>query len=151
MSVISNEMAEYCGKEFGFDYELLSENVVLLRINGKNYTIRLESNDETDYSLVNNARNYNLTCKSELDIIKEKYIGPDKSRFKDKVISPMPGAVVKINVKDGMEVNKGDVLLVLEAMKMENTVTAPAAGRVESIEVESGGQVRRGETLIVLA
>ena len=47
-------------------------------------------------------------------------------------------------------IEAGQVMMVLEAMKMENNVTAPAAGRVESVEVGQGGQVRRGQTLVVL-
>ena len=150
MTVFSNEKAEYDGKEFDFDYELLSENVALLRIDGKNHIVRLESNEETDYALVSNAKKYNVSCKSELDIIKEKYIGPDKSRFKDKVISPMPGAVVKINVTEGAEVSKGDVLLVLEAMKMENEIKAESDCLVKSINISEKSSVDKGQLLITL-
>ena len=150
MTVFSNEKAEFDGKEFEFDYEFLSENVALLRIEGKNHTIRLESNEDTDYSLVSNASRYGVSCKSELDVIKEKYIGSDKSRFKDKVVSPMPGAVVKINVSEGMEVNNGDVLLVLEAMKMENEIKVSSDCIVKSIHVEEKNSVDKGQLLITL-
>ncbi|HEY6608576.1 MAG TPA: acetyl-CoA carboxylase biotin carboxyl carrier protein subunit, partial [Candidatus Limnocylindria bacterium] len=51
----------------------------------------------------------------------------------------------------GQEVEAGQVLVVLEAMKMENTVPAPSAGRVERVLVERGAQVRRGETLVELS
>jgi biotin carboxyl carrier protein len=150
MTVFSNEKAEYDGKEFEFDYELLSENVVLMRIEGKNHIVRLESNEETDYDLISNASKYKVSCKSELDVIKEKYIGSDKSRFKDKVVSPMPGAVVKINVSEGMEVNSGDVLLVLEAMKMENEIKVSSDCIVKSIHIKEKNSVDKGQLLITL-
>ena len=150
MTVHSNEKGEYDGKEFDFSYELLSENIALLRIEGKNHTVRLESNGETDYNIVSDARQYNVTCKSELDIIKEKYIGADKSRFNGKVISPMPGAVVKINVEEGAKVKTGDVLLVLEAMKMENEIKAGTDCTVKTIHVGEKNSVDKGQLLITL-
>lgn len=150
MTVFSNERAEYGGSEFDFSYELLSENVVLLRIEGKNHIVRLDSNEETDYSIVSNAIKYNVSCKSERDIIKEKYIGPDKSRFNDKVVSPMPGAVVKINVAEGAEVKTGDVLLVLEAMKMENEIKVATDCIVKSIHVGEKNSVDKGQLLVTL-
>lgn len=67
------------------------------------------------------------------------------------VTAPMPGSVLAIRVKPGEVVEAGQVLLVLEAMKMENGVPAPGAGQVARILVAPGAQVQRGETLIELA
>ena len=69
----------------------------------------------------------------------------------DVIRAPMPGAVIEVRVAAGAEVAAGQILLVLEAMKMENTVSAPAAGRVEQVLVKAGQQVQRGEPLIELA
>lgn len=67
-----------------------------------------------------------------------------------KVTSPMPGTVLKINTEQGAKVKSGDVLLILEAMKMENEITAPSDGTVAAICVEKGGRVNSGDTLIIL-
>ncbi|OLR64954.1 biotin/lipoyl-containing protein [Peptoniphilus porci] len=56
------------------------------------------------------------------------------------VISPMPGTILKINVKDGDTVGEGDVILILEAMKMENEIVAPCAGKV-TLNVKAGETV----------
>jgi len=68
-----------------------------------------------------------------------------------RVVAPMPGTVLAVRVREGDQVEAGQVLVVLEAMKMENTVPAPGSGRVERVLVEVGQQVRRGETLVELA
>lgn len=150
MTVFSNTKAEYDGEEFEFDYELLSEDVAVLRINGKNHTVSLGSMEETKQEIKANARRYNVECKSELDIIKEKYISSDSGKFKDKVASPMPGAVVKINSVEGAEVKAGEVLLVLEAMKMENEIKAEADCIVKTIHVKEKASVDKGQLLITL-
>ena len=64
------------------------------------------------------------------------------------VTSPMPGTIVKINVKPGDSVKKGDVFLVLEAMKMENDITAPADCIVTSVNVNQGASVATGDVLL---
>ncbi len=66
------------------------------------------------------------------------------------VVSQMTGRIVRIDVKTGDTVNEGDVLLVIEAMKMENEITAPVGGTVKEIDVNVGARVSEGDTLLVI-
>lgn len=67
------------------------------------------------------------------------------------VKSPMPGNILKINVSQGQQVAEGDVLLVLEAMKMENEVVATKSGTVAQIVTAKGAVVETGAPLVVIA
>ena len=67
-----------------------------------------------------------------------------------KVKAPMPGNIMKVNVGVGDTVKKGDVLCVLEAMKMENDISAPADGTVASVNVQKGASVQSEEVIITL-
>ena len=67
------------------------------------------------------------------------------------VKSPMPGNILKINIQPGQKVNEGDVLIVLEAMKMENDIVAPKTGTVAQIAVSKGQVVETGTPLLVIA
>lgn len=67
-----------------------------------------------------------------------------------KVASPMPGKILDVKTKVGDAVKKGQVLLILEAMKMENEVVAPEDGTIASIDVTVGASVESGDTLATL-
>ncbi len=67
-----------------------------------------------------------------------------------KVVAPMPGTIMKVNVSTGATVKKGDVLCVLEAMKMENDICAPQDGTVASVNVQKGASVNTDEVLVTL-
>ena len=62
----------------------------------------------------------------------------------------MPGNILKVNVSAGQAVKEGQVLLVLEAMKMENEIMAPKAGTVAQVLVSKGSTVNTGDTMVVL-
>jgi pyruvate carboxylase subunit B len=64
--------------------------------------------------------------------------------------APMPGMIIRYEVKEGDAVNEGDVVLILEAMKMENSITAPVAGTVLSIAFKNGDSIQKGDTLAVI-
>ena len=68
----------------------------------------------------------------------------------EAVPAPMPGTIVKVNVTAGQAVKAGDVLCVLEAMKMENDITAPKAGTVTQVVAAKGASVSTGDALIVI-
>lgn len=63
---------------------------------------------------------------------------------------PMPGTILSVNVQAGAQVKKGDILLVLEAMKMENEIMAPRDGVVAGVAVSKGSTVNTGDTLVTL-
>ena len=67
------------------------------------------------------------------------------------VSAPMPGTIVKVNVEAGHAVKSGDVLVVLEAMKMENEIMAPRDGTVRQVVTQKGAKVDTGSPLVVLA
>lgn len=68
----------------------------------------------------------------------------------EKISSPMPGTILSVNVSNGSAVKKGDVLMILEAMKMENEIMAPCDGTVASVSVTKGASVNTGDLLCVI-
>ncbi|TCT15008.1 biotin-dependent enzyme [Natranaerovirga pectinivora] len=67
-----------------------------------------------------------------------------------KVIAPMPGKIIDVKVSQGQQVNKGDVVAILEAMKMENEVVASESGTVASINVNKGQAIESGDIIVTL-
>ena len=68
----------------------------------------------------------------------------------EKVTAPMPGTILDIKVSQGATVKKGDVLLILEAMKMENEIMSPCDGTVKQIVAGKGASVNSGDSLIII-
>ncbi|WP_213973835.1 biotin/lipoyl-containing protein [Tepidanaerobacter acetatoxydans] len=66
---------------------------------------------------------------------------------KQKITSPMPGTIMSINKKPGDKIQKGDVIMILEAMKMENEIIAPEDGVITSIDTSEGASVNTGDIL----
>ena len=69
----------------------------------------------------------------------------------DTVEAPMPGTIVNVLVKEGQKVNAGDVVVIIEAMKMENEIMAPKNGTITQVVTQQGAKVETGTPLIVIA
>ena len=69
----------------------------------------------------------------------------------ESVNAPMPGNILKVNVTAGQAVKEGDLLVVLEAMKMENEIFAPKSGSVAQVVTSKGASVNTGDVLVVIA
>ena len=158
IEILDDKTFLYKGATLEYDIKYLSESIISLRINGNNYIAKVEKNmdsednhSDTVFNVDINSEAFNVECKSELDVLTEKFSkGKSDSKFKNDVLSPMPGAIVKLNVKEGDLVKKGDVLLVLEAMKMENEIKATRDCRVKKVFAEEKSSVDKGQILIKL-
>ena len=67
-----------------------------------------------------------------------------------KINSPMPGNILSVKASAGQAVKKGDVLMILEAMKMENEICAPQDGTIASVQVAAGDSVESGDVLVTM-
>ena len=79
-----------------------------------------------------------------------RFIDPADAIPSGSLLAPMPGTVVRVAVVEGDEVGAGDVVLVLEAMKMQHTIAAPSAGRVATLNAQPGQQVASGDVLAIV-
>ncbi len=105
--------------------------------------------DQKSFHLLVNDRSYHITIQDEFDQLVAR-LGLSKSSVQqvNRVTAPMPGLVLEVAVKAGQEVEKGDALLILEAMKMENVIKSAGAGIVKAIHIEKGKAVEKGELLV---
>lgn len=101
------------------------------------------------YTVEVNHNSYTVEIANELDIlIKEMGFEVGKTKQINAIKAPMPGLILEINVSVGQEVKEGDNLLILEAMKMENSFASPRDGVIKSIAVAKGDAVDKGQLLI---
>lgn len=132
------------------------------KINDNSYNVRIVSQEDNTIGLEVNGTSYEVKMATEITKPKtptlvraasQRPAEPLKvapSSGKQKIVSPIPGIVLSIDVKVGDTIKIGDRLLVLEAMKMENNITAEKAGKISAIHVSKGQQVLQSELLIEL-
>jgi len=135
-----------------FDMNLAKQGSVHHVIhNNRSYTIELAHFNKEDKSCVLKVNNQELKVSIEdrFDLLLHKLGMDNMSNQKvNEVKAPMPGLLLNVMVKPGNQVFKGDNLLVLEAMKMENIIKSPTDGIVKSIEVEQSNAVDKNQVLI---
>ena len=119
-----------------------------ISVNGKQYEVDVEeiSGDES----VTPSKNTGSAPAKNTEPPKQKVSSTSGNTGSEKITAPMPGTILKINVEVGAEVKSGDVLCVLEAMKMENDITAPRDGKVASVNAGKGASVNAGDILVSL-
>lgn len=118
---------------------------------GKSYKAELENADfeSKTMTLKINGSNYEVELKDKFDLLLEKLGMNDLASSKvNDIKAPMPGLIFSIKIKEGDEVKKGDAIMILEAMKMENVLKSPGDGVVKAIKVKKGDSVEKNEVLV---
>ena len=140
------------------DIDGMAFNAQTAQVNGNQLKLKINGRSETAYCSVNaenktivNLHGLNFIC-SRHDQLDETFDYSKGKLYNDQkaLTSPMPGKVIKINVKEGDEVKKGSVMIVVEAMKMENNIVAAEDARVKKILVKQDEMVDNKMQLIEL-
>lgn len=135
------------------DAAQITESKFHLLENNQSYNIQvIESNFAAKtITLEVNGNTYEVYIKDSHDALAKKlgFASTNSLKFKE-VKAPMPGLIVEILVELGQEIQKGDKLLVLEAMKMENVLLAEGEGIIKSVNFSKGTAVDKGEVIIEL-
>lgn len=139
------------GNELQIDQIDLGSGHAHILYQNKSYRMELVSEDRLEKTSVIkvNGRLYKVAIEDQYDVLL-KQLGFDNAK-QNKVLeikAPMPGLVLNVIVEAGQEVNKGDNLIVLEAMKMENIIKSPSSGTVKKILVTKGDKVEKNEIMI---
>jgi len=138
-----NELRVSLGKKnHCVSYEFLSEDEILLSIDGKIHSVVFHSN-MTFHSVFINGKSYKVEKKSTHQILGNRNIEQKKQNVK----TSMPGKIIKVLVREGESVQKGEAVLILEAMKMQNEIKSPQSGQIVCIVPQEGESVETGALL----
>ncbi len=139
------------GKTIQWDIQWIDDRKIHLIAGNKSFEAELIFFDKLTKSIQIRLGNKtaNLQLKDKFDLLLEK-LGMDDTTsgiLKD-IKAPMPGLILDLKVKTGDEVKKGDVVLILEAMKMENIIKSPGDGIVKNVKVSLRQSVEKNQILI---
>jgi biotin carboxyl carrier protein len=134
LDVIQNSDSEF---HILKDNKSFNATIVDADFNQKKYTVNI------------NNTSYTVDIANNLDLlIKEMGFSLGSTKKVNAIKAPMPGLILEINVKIGDEVREGDTLVILEAMKMENSIASPRDGRIKSISVQKTEAVEKNQLLV---
>ncbi len=133
------------GETFDIDVEYLSSEEYLLKIDGKVYDVIVSPNSDS-YAVCINGKNIHVGKKSPFRLPGGKGSRSERREVK----TSMPGRIIEVLVQEGDEVEEGQAVLILEAMKMQNEIKSPQPGKIACLGPKTGDSVAAGALLFVI-
>jgi biotin carboxyl carrier protein len=137
------------GHEFLVDGKKTGRTNYSLILDNRSFEVEVDSKDD-EYRVLVDGRNYHVRLTDERRMLAGGGQPVVQLQGRQRVSVPMPGKVIAVLVAEGDKVEKGQGLVIVEAMKMENEVHSPIAGEVQGIHVKPGDTVDAGAVLVVV-
>jgi biotin carboxyl carrier protein len=136
------------GQPVTLDAVITRQNVLSLLMDGKSYEIKREVSPADLHLWVGSTR-YEAEIRDPRSLRSRRAEAESADGVK-KIVAPMPGKVVRILAREGTQVQAGQGVIVVEAMKMQNELKSPKQGMVQKVEVAEGAAVNAGDVLMIV-
>ncbi|MBP5364684.1 MAG: biotin/lipoyl-binding protein [Bacteroidales bacterium] len=146
-----NNRYEYSTKGQKLKVEFIEEadGFLLISCEGVRYPVEIASVRQNEYEVLVNGVSYTFSIETPFSLKRRQILAAQKPvNESEEIHAPMPGKIVNVLVAAGQEVQPGDAILVLEAMKMQNTLTATSKGTISKIDVKIGQTVSKDDLLV---
>ena len=150
----------HLNEEVSISYKLGRDNIFCLNDSFSAYVhdcyqdgIDIEINNRRNFSMITSSKNQIIVNMPFGDVNLElipKFHIPEEKIVEGSLVAPMPGKVIDLKVKKGSKVKSGDTLVILEAMKMEQSIKASKDGVIDEVFISKGDQVENGAVLMVM-
>ena len=137
------------GKIYEDDYNMGGDSIHSIIIDHHSHGVQISPSSNNSYTIMNKGELYQIELQGEMEKIHNARAGTE-AVGRQVVQAPMPGVILKIYVKKGDEVKRGDPLCVLVAMKMENEIRSVTDGVVKEVFVEDGMKVGLNDRIMVI-
>jgi len=137
------------GSEFLLDGKKTGRTNYSLIVDNRSFEVDIDVSED-DYRVLVDGRNYHIHLLDERRMRLGGLQAGIELQGRQRVSVPMPGKVIAVLVSDGDKVERGQGLVIVEAMKMENEVRSPIAGEVKEVKVKAGDSLEAGATLLVV-
>ncbi|MBP5637465.1 MAG: biotin/lipoyl-binding protein [Bacteroidales bacterium] len=135
------------GKQYNVAVGEADGKLLPVNVNGKDYSVELEGDLSTSLEMTKAA---SAPAAAPAPAAAVPAAKPAAGGAQEKVVSPLPGVIIEVSVKEGQAVKAGQKVAVLEAMKMENEISAPKDGTITAIHVHKGDSILEGAPIVSL-
>lgn len=134
------------GNEYDVNLHSVEDNIIELEVNGSHYSVEVDKSMQP----VKTPKLVRARAVPSTDTTPSEGTGTKVSKGTGTIKAPLPGSVIEIHCKVGQQINVGEKLITLEAMKMENVIDSDKKGKVLEIRTSRGESVMEGDIMIVI-
>ncbi|MGQ1787542.1 MULTISPECIES: acetyl-CoA carboxylase biotin carboxyl carrier protein subunit [unclassified Saccharicrinis] len=147
IQVRDNKLHKINNRRADIEIEDIENDEFLIKINDKTHVGEVLDLKQNEVSVMINGNTYHFTIDTELASRRKQKLAKDSGKKVSKVNAPLPGEIVAVLMSEGHEVHKGEPVLILEAMKMQNEITSPVNGKIKNIHVKAEETVMKDQIL----
>jgi len=147
IQVRDNKLHKINNRKTSINVEPIENDEFLINVNDKNHVGEVVNLKQNEVSVMINGNTYNFTIETELASKRKEKLAKYAGKKVSKINAPLPGEIVAVLMSEGQEVHKGEPVMILEAMKMQNEITSPVNGKIKSLHVKADDTVMKDQLM----